>query len=131
MSQPSIVFVHDAVRCLVSVKLIHDCYEQALKKGNAIPAVAATDSIRLQTEKGNLSIDRTSVKIIQTPQTFQSNLLLAAFEQDYKDSFTDEATVVEGLGQPVFLIEGAYKNLKITRPIDMVVAEKLLEETIA
>ena len=74
-------------------------------------------------------MDRNSVKIIQTPQTFKSELLLPAFQQDYNEAFTDEATVVELNGQLVYLIEGEYRNLKITRPLDLLVAEKLMEET--
>jgi 2-C-methyl-D-erythritol 4-phosphate cytidylyltransferase len=70
-------------------------------------------------------IDRNLVKIIQTPQTFLSTLLLPAFEQPYQASFTDEATVVEAAGHAVRLIEGEYSNLKITRPQDLIVAESL------
>ena len=128
VTNPSIVFVHDAVRCLISRDLLQRCYEQAVIKGSAVPAVASTDSIRLETEVGNKSMDRNTVKIIQTPQTFKSELLLSAFQQDYNEDFTDEATVVELLGQNVCLIEGEYNNLKITRPIDLLVAEKLMEE---
>lgn len=131
VSQPSIVFVHDAVRCLVTKHLIQHCFLQAIEKGSAIPAVAATDSIRIEIDNGHRPIDRNAVKIIQTPQTFQSEILLNAFQQDYEPSFTDEATVAEAAGYPVFLIEGEYNNLKITRPVDMLIAEKLLEDTTA
>lgn len=123
-----VVFVHDGVRCLVSVNLIHRCLEQALVKGSAIPAVAATDSIRIINNNDAVVADRNNVRIIQTPQTFKSNLLLAAFKQEYKNSFTDEATVLEAFGEKIFLIEGDYNNLKITRPIDLIIAEKILEE---
>ena len=128
----SIVFVHDAVRSLVTIDLIRRCYEQALAKGSAIPAVAATDSIRISTENnGNKVADRNQVHIIQTPQTFTSAILASAFNQEYKDSFTDEATVVEAFGNKVFLIEGDYNNIKITRPIDLLIAEKILEERLS
>ncbi len=125
-----IVFVHDAVRCLVSVDLIHRCYEQALEKGSAIPAVAATDSIRIVEGYANVVADRTRVRIIQTPQTFQTELLLPAFQRSYDPSFTDEATVVESTGIPVFLIEGEYSNIKITRPIDLIIAESILNDRV-
>ena len=125
-----IVFVHDAVRCLVSVDLIHRCYEQALEKGSAIPAVAATDSIRIVEGYANVVADRTKVRIIQTPQTFQTELLLPAFQRSYDPSFTDEATVVESTGIPVFLIEGEYSNIKITRPIDLIIAESILNDRV-
>ena len=128
INQDSIVFVHDAVRCLISTKLIHRCYEAAVRYGNAIPAIACSDSVRIETVKGNESIDRSKVKIIQTPQTFRSDLLLAGFKQPYEDFFTDEASVVERLGTPIHLVEGEETNIKITRPIDLSMAEKILDE---
>jgi 2-C-methyl-D-erythritol 4-phosphate cytidylyltransferase len=123
-----IVFVHDGVRCLVSVDLIHRCYDQAVEKGSAIPAVAATDSIRIIEADLNKVADRDKVRIIQTPQTFQTELLLPAFELAYNPAFTDEATVIEFSGTAVFLIEGEYSNIKITRPIDILIAERVLDE---
>jgi 2-C-methyl-D-erythritol 4-phosphate cytidylyltransferase len=128
VSSPSIVFVHDGVRCLVSPELIQRCYTQALEKGSAIPAVAATDSIRILVEEGHTVADRKLVRIIQTPQTFRSEILLPAFQNEFEEGFTDEATVVEASGNPVFLIEGEYSNIKITRPVDLLVAEKILAE---
>jgi 2-C-methyl-D-erythritol 4-phosphate cytidylyltransferase len=128
VTEPSIVFVHDGVRCLVSEKLVRSCYEQAIEKGSAIPAVAATDSIRIDDGSSHCTIDRNKIRIIQTPQTFRSEILLTAFKQEYDAGFTDEATVVEAAGTPVFLIDGEYNNLKVTRPLDLYIAEKLLEE---
>lgn len=128
VKENSVVFVHDAVRCLVSVPLIHRCYKDAVEKGSAIPAVAATDSIRILNDTHHYVANRTQVRIIQTPQTFLSNIILPAFEQEYSDAFTDEATVVETNGTKVFLTEGEYDNIKITRPVDMMIAEKILEE---
>lgn len=128
VSSPSIVFVHDGVRCLVSRELIQRCYTQALEKGSAIPAVAATDSIRILAGEGHAVADRNLVRIIQTPQTFQSEILLPAFANEFEEAFTDEATVVEASGNPVYLIEGEYSNIKITRPVDLLVAEKILAE---
>lgn len=128
VTHPSVVFVHDGVRCMVSQKLIQNCFEQAMLKGSAIPAVAATDSIRIDEGSAHRTIDRNKVRIIQTPQTFRSETLAEAFQQEYNESFTDEATVVEASGKGVFLIEGEYNNLKVTRPIDLCIAEKLLED---
>ncbi len=130
IARPSIVFVHDGVRCLVSTDLIRSCYNQAIEKGSAIPAVKATDSIRMNDGSSHYTIDRDKVLIIQTPQTFQSGILLEAFNQEYTEAFTDEATVVEASGKQVFLIEGEYNNLKVTRPIDLFIAEKLLEDNV-
>ena len=126
--QHSIVFIHDGVRCMVTPSLIRRCYEKAREFGNAIPAVAAVDTIRLETVMGNEQLDRNKIRIIQTPQTFYSDILKAAYEQEYEDSFTDEATVVERLGVKIHLVEGESSNIKITRPIDVILAERILEE---
>lgn len=126
VTESSVVFVHDAVRCLVTADMIHRCYQQALEKGSAIPAVAATDSIRIISNDTHAVADRNLVRIIQTPQTFLSDILLPAFRQDWQEAFTDEATVVEASGKEVFLIEGEYENIKITRPADLLVAETIL-----
>jgi len=124
----SVVFVHDGVRCLVSKELIRNCYNLALTAGSAIPAIAATDSIRIVKDGLHSVANRNNVRIIQTPQTFLTNIILPAFDQEYNPAFTDEATVVEAIGTPVFLIEGEFQNIKITRPIDLLIAEKILEE---
>lgn len=128
VKEKSVVFVHDAVRCLVSVPLIQRCYKQTIEKGSAVPAVAATDSIRILNGSHHTIADRQQVRIIQTPQTFLSEIILPAFEKNYDEAFTDEATVVEANGSKVFLTEGEYENIKITRPVDMMIAERILEE---
>jgi len=127
IEEESIIFVHDGVRCLLSQELIHRCYTQALETGTAIPAIVSKDSIRLINEEGNEAFDRNKVMLIQTPQTFHSKILLPAFQIDYKDKFTDEATVVEAYGMKVSLVEGEENNIKITRPVDLLIAEKILE----
>jgi 2-C-methyl-D-erythritol 4-phosphate cytidylyltransferase len=123
-----IVFIHDAVRCLVAPALIHKCYEEAITKGNAIPAIAATDTIRIETVDGNKMIDRNKVRIIQTPQTFQTKDIKTAFRQEYHPYFTDEAAVIEKAGAKINLVQGDAANIKITRPFDLLIAEKILEE---
>ena len=123
----SLVFVHDGVRCLVSPQLIRRCAEVALEKDNAIPAIAATNTIRIETTDGNEPIDRNRVRFIQTPQTFFSNVIKEAYEQPFNESFTDEASVVEKLGVKINLVEGEVNNIKITTPVDMIIAEKILE----
>jgi 2-C-methyl-D-erythritol 4-phosphate cytidylyltransferase len=128
INQHSVIFVHDAVRCLVTTELIHRCYEETIKNGNAVPAVSAVDTIRIESALGNEQIDRNRVRIIQTPQTFYSDMIKAAFEQEYEDSFTDEASVVERLDVKINLVEGDYSNIKITKPVDLLIAEKILEE---
>ena len=126
VEQEAIIFVHDGVRCLLSKELIHRCYTRAVETGTAIPAIVSKDSIRLLTEEGNEAYDRNRVMLIQTPQTFHSKILLSAFQIDYKDKFTDEATVVEAYGMKVSLVEGEENNIKITRPVDLLIAEKLI-----
>lgn len=127
IKEKGIVFVHDAVRCLVSVDLIHRCYEQTIIKGNAIPAIDLTDSIRMIDGETNKMVDRNKIKIIQTPQTFLTELILPAFEGDYRPEFTDEASVFEASGGEVFLVNGDYNNIKITRPIELKLAELILD----
>ena len=129
IEEESVIFVHDGVRCLLSTDLIHRCYQQAVETGTAIPAIPSKDSIRLLTDEGNEAFDRNKVMLIQTPQTFHSKILIPAFQIDYKDKFTDEATVVEAFGMKVSLVEGEERNIKITRPVDIVIAEQLLNET--
>lgn len=126
----SVVFVHDGVRCLVTPNLIKRCFEQTIEKGSAIPAVTCTDSVRILNNDSHKAINRDQVKIIQTPQTFLSSILIPAFNQPYQELFTDEASVVESLGQAVHLIEGEYSNLKVTRPADLLLANAILEERI-
>ena len=124
-----IVFVLEAVRCLLTRALILRCYEHALQMGSAVPVVRAKDSVRLLNEEQNDNevLDRTKVVLVQTPQTFHSRILRPAFEIDYKERFTDEATVVEAFGLKISLVEGEDTNLKITRPVDLLIAEQILE----
>jgi 2-C-methyl-D-erythritol 4-phosphate cytidylyltransferase len=122
----TIVFVHDAVRCMLTPALIQSCYHQAVEKGSAIPAVSSTDTIRILEGAKHHVVDRENVMMIQTPQTFNAALLIKAFEQAYQPSFTDEANVLEASGTEVYLIEGEYENIKITRPLDLAIAEFIL-----
>ena len=123
----SIIFVHDAVRCLCTPKLIRHCYDGAMELGTAIPVVESNDSLRILIGENNEPLDRSKVKIVQTPQAFHSKILLPAFNGiDYKEQFTDEATVVEAFGMKVNLIEGETQNIKITRPTDILIAEAVM-----
>jgi 2-C-methyl-D-erythritol 4-phosphate cytidylyltransferase len=122
----SIVFVHDAVRCLLTPDLIQRCYQQAVEKGSAIPAVSSTDTVRIIEGTKHHVVDRANVMMIQTPQTFNAAILKKAFEQAYQPSFTDEANVLEASGKEVYLIEGEHENIKITRPLDLAIAEYIL-----
>jgi len=126
-----IVFVHDAVRCLLTPALIQRCYQQAVEKGSAIPAVSSTDTVRIMEKEQHRLFDREKVMLIQTPQTFQSDVLISAFEQPYQSHFTDEANVVEANGQAVFLVDGEFENIKITRPLDLAIATYVLTKRLA
>ncbi|MBO9728020.1 MAG: 2-C-methyl-D-erythritol 4-phosphate cytidylyltransferase [Chitinophaga sp.] len=128
VTTPSVVFVHDGVRPLVSPTLIRHCYDTAISHGSAIPVVDMKDSIREIAGSNNAAVDRDRFKIIQTPQTFLSELILPAFELPYDPLFTDEATVVERLGHPVYLVAGEESNIKITKPLDLTIAEALLKD---
>ena len=122
----TVVMVHDAVRCLITTALIERCYEAVLQFGSAIPVVDSRDSLRMVSLYGNAALDRNAVKLVQTPQAFYSKIILPAFQIDYKEKFTDEATVAEGYGIKVHLIPGEEDNIKITRPADLIYAEMLL-----
>ena len=127
IDEESIVFIHDAVRCLLSPSLIHHCFEESQKFGSAIPCVEAKDSVRLVHATGHKSIKRSEIKLVQTPQTFQSAILLHAYETNYLEEFTDDASVVEAAGYEVHLVDGEPNNIKITTPLDLAIAEELLD----
>ena len=127
INEDSIIFVHDGVRCLLTKDLIKRCYSTAKKSGSAIPVITSKDSVRIVNGEAHIAVDRNTVKLVQTPQTFHSKILLTAFKIDYKDKYTDEAMVVEAFGIKVNLIEGEENNIKITTPGDMFVAEQIIK----
>lgn len=123
----SVIFVHDAVRPLVSGALLHRCLDAVLEFGSAIPVVDCKDSLRRLVDDGNEAVDRSLIKLVQTPQAFHGKILLPAFKIDYKDKFTDEANVVEAFGLKVMLVEGDAANIKITQPADLIFAAAMLQ----
>lgn len=125
--EESIIFVHDAVRPLVSKELIKRCYNSVSQYGSAIPVTDCRDSVRLITTDGNEAADRNNIKLVQTPQAFHAKILLPAYKIDYKNKFTDEATVVEAFGLKVILTEGDEKNIKLTVPADLLIAQSILD----
>jgi 2-C-methyl-D-erythritol 4-phosphate cytidylyltransferase len=125
VTEPSVIFVHDAVRCLVTPALIRSCYEQALEKGSAVPIVPVRDSLRRMVDGQSEVVDREGVIQVQTPQTFRSDVLVPASRQVFRPEFTDEATVVEAAGFEVHLIAGEETNIKLTLPADLVMAEMI------
>ncbi|WP_346236449.1 2-C-methyl-D-erythritol 4-phosphate cytidylyltransferase [Niabella insulamsoli] len=132
IEEDAIVFVHDAARCTLTTALIHRCYDTAVATGTAIPVMECSDSIRMIAEDGsNEAIDRDKIKMVQTPQVFHSKILLPAFNIDYKNYFTDEASVVEAFGMMVTLVKGEKENLKITHPVDLLTAAAILQSRAA
>jgi len=121
-----IVAVHDGVRPLVSTKLIQDCISAAEIHQTAIPVVPLTDSIRILENGGSRIADRNRLRAVQTPQCFQKDVLISAYNQSYADDFTDDASVVEKAGQSIHLCEGDSNNIKITHQKDIIIAEALM-----
>ena len=118
-----LIAVHDGARPLVSQDLINRAFIQAEKKGSAVPAIKSRDSLRIIGSQGQTkAINRDSVLLIQTPQIFQAQLLNEAYKQEFNESFTDDASVIEKSGYPINIIDGDIRNIKITYPIDLEIA---------
>lgn len=122
-----IVGVHDAARPLVNTRTIINAFQTAEQKGNASPAISLNESIRELRNNGNIAVDRNNYLIIQTPQCFHSSLIKKAFLQEYRSTFTDDASVLEAMGEKINLIEGNRENIKITTPQDLIIAEALMK----
>jgi 2-C-methyl-D-erythritol 4-phosphate cytidylyltransferase len=123
---PGLVAIHDGVRPFVSIDTIKRCFETAERLGNAIPSISPTESLRLLTDDGNTHLNRLLVKQIQTPQVFSSALIKKAYNQPFSPEFTDDATVLEMMGEKINLIEGNRENIKITNPEDLLISTVLL-----
>lgn len=123
----AIVGVHDAARPLVSTGTIARCYSIAKEKGNALPVVPVSESIRKKEAENSKAVNRNEYCIVQTPQCFQSGLIKEAFKSEYSDLFTDDATVLEKAGHKINLVEGNPENIKITHRVDLAIAEVLLK----
>ena len=124
--EAAIVAVHDAVRPLVSKRTISSSFKAAERYGNAVPAIPLSDSIRQIESSRSVAVDRSRYCLIQTPQCFAVPLLKKAYSQDYRYTFTDDASVVESLGEQIHLVDGNEDNFKLTTPTDLVIAEALL-----
>ena len=126
VKEKSIVAIHDGVRPLVSKTVINNCIQSAEKFGAAIPTLPMQDSIRKISDNGSQIADRSQFVLVQTPQCFQSEVILTAYQQEYQNSFTDDASVVEQLGHKIYLVEGNKENIKITTPEDLKMVEALV-----
>ena len=125
--ETGIIAVHDGVRPLVSTQLINRCFQMAELHGGVVPVCPLVESIRQVEGSTSKAVDRSRYVSVQTPQTFRSEILQQAYNCDYLDVFTDDASVVEAAGFDVVLVEGARENLKITTPMDLLLAEQLLK----
>ena len=127
IKEEGFVAIHDAVRPLVSSKTIIAAFKATEMYGNAVPAIPLNDSIRQIESTRSIAVDRSRYCIIQTPQCFQTAIIKKAYEQEYKYTFTDDATVVESIGEKIHLIDGNQENIKITHPKDLLIAEVFLK----
>ena len=125
-----VVGVHDGVRPFPSVEVIRNCYETARTAKAVIPVIPIVETVRHLVSESNvqrsITVPRGDYRLVQTPQTFDIQLLKAANRQPYNDGFTDDASVVEAYGYDITLVEGNRENIKITTPFDMTIAEALL-----
>ncbi|KAA0989967.1 2-C-methyl-D-erythritol 4-phosphate cytidylyltransferase [Dyadobacter aurulentus] len=122
-----LVAVHDGVRPVISKEIIAGSFYAAAEFGSAVASVPLKESIRsIDPAIGNKALDRTHFRLVQTPQTFRLVWMLDAFSVDYRETFTDCASVLEAKGYPINLIDGAYENIKITTPEDLKWAETYL-----
>jgi 2-C-methyl-D-erythritol 4-phosphate cytidylyltransferase len=122
-AEESLIAIHDGVRPFVSQKTISEAFKCAEKYGSAVPTIDPVDSVRKLTDTGSIALDRTTLKMVQTPQVFKNSILKEAYLQEYTPSFTDDASVVEKCGHSIMLTEGNRENIKITTPFDLCIAE--------
>ena len=120
-----LVGVHDGVRPFVSQEVIARCYDEAEACKAVIPVIDVVETVRHLTEEGSETVPRDRYKLVQTPQVFEVELLRRAYQQTYTDLFTDDASVVEALGEKVYLVKGNRENIKLTTPFDLKLAEML------
>ena len=132
-----VVGVHDGVRPFPAIEVIRRCYETVRTAKAVIPVIPVVESVRRLlpdqlpsaeslVATASVSVDRNDYRLVQTPQVFDIQLLKAANRQPYRDTFTDDASVVESYGQSITLVEGNRENIKITTPFDLQIAEALI-----
>ena len=121
-----VVGVHDGVRPFPSIDVIRNCYETARIAKAVIPVIPVVETVRHLNNDDSMTVPRNEYRLVQTPQTFDIQLLKAANHQPYNDGFTDDASVVESYGHKITLVEGNRENIKITTPYDITVAEAII-----
>ena len=122
-----IIAIHDAVRPFVSTNVITNCLAEAEKYGSAIPVISIKDSIRIIDGDKSFAHNRDKIKSVQTPQCFKSDIIKKAYDCEYDDMFTDDASVVEKQNFNVRLVEGNDENIKITTSFDLIIAEAIIK----
>jgi len=125
---PGIVAIHDGVRPLISEDIIGASFRLAAVHKTAVAAVRLKESIRMTDQDNTKAVDRSRFRLIQTPQTFDIDLIKKAYQQKEDTSLTDDASVAERAGTTISLFEGSYENIKITTPEDLIVAEALMNQ---
>ena len=121
-----VVGVHDGVRPFPSIEVIKNCYETARTAKAVIPVIPVVETVRQLDGDSSQTVPRDQYRLVQTPQTFDIQLLKSANRQPYNDGFTDDASVVEAFGHKITLVEGNRENIKITTPYDLKIAEVLI-----
>ncbi len=124
---PGLIAVHDGVRPLVTAGVIARVLAAARRDGAATAVVPLNDSVRQLDGKSSHALERSLLRAVQTPQAFDARLLMEAYSQPFDPAFTDDASVVERMGHSITLVDGDPMNLKITRPMDLALAEYLLD----
>lgn len=127
--EEALVGVHDGVRPFISARVLDDCFREAWMHGAAIPMISIQDSLRHIVGVNGITevVPRDRYRLVQTPQVFKLSLLRRAYEQRFVESFTDDASVVEALGEQVVGVEGNRENIKLTTPFDLMIAKTLIE----
>jgi 2-C-methyl-D-erythritol 4-phosphate cytidylyltransferase len=127
--EEALVGVHDGVRPFLAMKVYDELFREAAINGAVIPVVAVHDSMRrfIGGQGATESVPRDRYRLVQTPQVFKLSILRKAYEQRYLEQFTDDASVVEAMGEFVHIVEGNRENIKITTPFDFVLAKAIVE----
>ncbi|MCD8175920.1 MAG: 2-C-methyl-D-erythritol 4-phosphate cytidylyltransferase [Tannerellaceae bacterium] len=120
---PGLVAVHDGVRPFVATSVINACFARAASDGAAIPVTGMVDSVRKIDGQTSYPVNREEYCCVQTPQVFTTAIIKKAYQQEYSPFFTDDASVVEAMGERITLVEGNRENIKITTPFDLLIAE--------
>ncbi|MCD7971761.1 MAG: 2-C-methyl-D-erythritol 4-phosphate cytidylyltransferase [Candidatus Azobacteroides sp.] len=124
--ETGLVAVHDGVRPFVATEVIRNCFEKAILYKAVIPVIGVNETVRYVTGEDNRTVNRDHYKLVQTPQVFDLQLIKRAYQQEYCSDFTDDASVVEKLGEKIYLVAGNRENIKITTPFDLLAGETIL-----